>query len=131
MEPMRKSAMHYVLWIVQILLALLFTFAGGVKLAMPIATLAEQAKMPGLFLQFISVCEILGALGLILPRLFRIRPGLTSLAASGMVIIMIGATVTTVPAMGVAPALIPFATGLLCIFVAYGRLRLAPITPRG
>jgi uncharacterized membrane protein YdfJ with MMPL/SSD domain len=56
----------------------------------------------------------------------RIRPGLTPLAAAGLVIIMIGATVLTLASGGVAAALMPLATGLLSAFVAYGRWRLAP-----
>ena len=62
---------------------------------------------------------------MILPGLLRIRPGLTPLAAAGLVIIMIGATVLTLASGDVALALIPFAVGLLAAFVAYGRLRLA------
>jgi hypothetical protein len=41
---------------------------------MPVEVLAEQARMPGLFLQFISVCEALGALGVVLPALTRVLP---------------------------------------------------------
>jgi len=63
----------------------------------------------------------LGAIGLILPGLLRIRPGLTPLAAAGPLIIMIGATVLTLASGGVAPALIPLGVGLLAAFVAYGR----------
>jgi uncharacterized membrane protein YphA (DoxX/SURF4 family) len=111
------------LWTVQVLLALLFLFAGGMKLVMPIEALTKQTPLPGLFLRFIGVAEVLGGIGLILPWLLRIKPGLTPLAAAGLVIIMIGATVLTVAQMGVAPALIPFATGILAALVAYGRWR--------
>jgi len=72
------------------------------------------------------VVEVLGALGLILPGLLRIRPGLTPLAAAGLVIIMIGATVLTFAADGFAMALPPLVVGILAAFVAYGRWRLAP-----
>ena len=68
----------------------------------------------------------LALLGLILPGLFGIRTGLTPLAASGLVIIMIGATTITAFAMAVAPALVPMTTGVMAAFVAYGRWRLAP-----
>ena len=81
--------------------------------------------LPGLFLRFLGVVEVLGAIGLILPGLLRIRPGLTPLAAAGLVIIMIGATVITVLGGDVALALIPLIVGLLAGFVAYGRWRLA------
>ena len=49
------------------------------------------------------------------------RPGLTPLAAAGLVIIMIGATVVTVAGGQLAPALIPVVVGLLAAFVAFGR----------
>ena len=118
--------MNYALWIVQALLALLFLFAGGMKLVLPIEEMTKQMPMPGLFLRFIGVCEVLGALGLILPWLLGIRSGLTPLAAAGLVIIMIGATVTTLATADVAMALIPLVVGILAAFVAYGRWRLVP-----
>ncbi|PYM95101.1 MAG: DoxX family protein [Candidatus Rokuibacteriota bacterium] len=118
--------MTYALWIIQGLLALLFVFAGGMKLFMPIEALVKETGMPGLFMRFISVAELLGGIGLILPGLLRIRPGLTPLAAAGLVLIMIGATVLTLANGDVGPALAPFAVGLLLAFVAYGRWRLAP-----
>jgi hypothetical protein len=118
--------MNAALWVVQGLLALLFLFAGGMKLVMPIEELTKQMPLPGWFVRFIAVAEVLGGLGLILPGLLRIRPGLTPLAAAGLVIIMIGATVVSVMTVGVAMALIPLVTGLLAAFVAYGRWRLVP-----
>ena len=118
--------MNLALWIVQALLALLFLFAGGMKLIMPIEEMTQQIPMPGLFLRFIGVCEMLGGLGLVLPWLLGIRPGLTLLAAIGLVIIMIGATVTTIIIGQVATSFLPVVVGILCLFVAYGRWRLAP-----
>jgi uncharacterized membrane protein YphA (DoxX/SURF4 family) len=119
--------MNLALWIVQGLLALLFLFAGGVKLVVPMDQLTKQMpQLPGLFLRFVGVCEVLGAVGLILPRLLRIRPGLTPLAAIGLIGIMIGATVVTAASLGIAQALTPAIVGLLAAFVAYGRWRLSP-----
>ncbi len=119
--------MTHALWIIQGLLAALFLFAGGMKLVLPLEQLTGPVALPGLFLRFIGVAEVLGALGLILPGLLRIRPGLTPLAASGLVIIMIGGTVVTLAGGDVASALIPLVVGLLAAFVAYGRWRLAPL----
>ena len=114
--------MNYVLWIVQGLLALVFLFAGGIKLVLPIEAMTEQMPLPGWFLRFIGVAEVLGAIGLILPGLLHIRPGLTPLAAAGLVIIMMGATVVTLAGgLGVGAALIPLVVGLLSAFVAYFR----------
>jgi uncharacterized membrane protein YphA (DoxX/SURF4 family) len=118
--------MNIVLWIVQALLALLFLFAGGTKLVMPIEEMTKQLAMPGWFLRFIGVAETLGGLGLVIPWITRIRPGLTPLAAAGLVIIMIGATLVTLMTGEIAMALFPLVTGILCAFVGYGRWRLAP-----
>jgi uncharacterized membrane protein YphA (DoxX/SURF4 family) len=124
----RRSTLSIVLWVVQVLLALLFIWAGGFKLVAPLEKLAGPVHLPGLFLRFIGVAELLGGIGLILPGLLRIRPGLTPLAAAGLVIIMIGAVVITLAGgSGAGMAAFPAVTGLLAGFVAYGRWRLAPI----
>ena len=116
--------MNRALWIVQGLLAALFLFGGSAKLMIPIEEMTAQAPLPGYFIQFIAIAEILGGLGLVLPWALRILPGLTPLAASGLVIIMIGATVLSAVGFGGMPpitALIPLVVGLLAAFVAYGR----------
>jgi uncharacterized membrane protein YphA (DoxX/SURF4 family) len=118
--------MNTALWIAQGLLAAIFLFAGGMKLVLPVEEMTKQLPLPGLFLRFIAVCEVLGAIGLILPWLLGLRPGLTPLAAAGLVIIMIGATVLTLATAGIAMALIPLVVGILAAFVAYGRWRLVP-----
>jgi uncharacterized membrane protein YphA (DoxX/SURF4 family) len=120
--------MNVALWIIQGLLAVLFLFAGGMKLVMPMEEMMKQMPLPlpGWFVRFTGVVEILGALGLILPWLLRIRPVLTPLAAGGLVIVMIGAVVYTLMAGQVGSALMPLAVGLLLAFVAYGRWRLTP-----
>jgi len=110
------------LWVIQGVLALLFLFAGGVKLVVPADQLVKQTPMlSASFLRFVGVCEVLGAIGLILPHLLRVRPGLTPLASAGLVGIMIGAIVVTLMTGGIAMALMPFVVGLLLVFVAYGR----------
>jgi hypothetical protein len=120
--------MTIALWIVQVLLAAVFLFAGYAKLAMPAEELAAASPLPVLFNRAIAVCEIIGALGLVLPGLLRIRTALTPLAAACLTIIMVGAVVTTVvllPAMA-AFAVVPAVIGALTAFVAYGRWKLAP-----
>ncbi|MDZ4347169.1 MAG: DoxX family protein [Candidatus Binatia bacterium] len=123
--------MNLTLWIVQTLLAALFLFAGGSKFVVPVEELTKQMpSIPGWFLHFIGVCEMLGALGLILPGLFRVRTGMTSLAAAGLVIIMIGAVVLTFMTGEVVMALFSLVVGILAAFVAYGRWRLAPFSAK-
>jgi hypothetical protein len=123
--------MNVALWIVQALLALLFLWAGGTKLVLPLDVLISmgspsQIQLPGWFIRFTGVVEVLGALGLILPGLLGIKPGLTPLAAAGLVIVMIGAVATTLMSGEVSMALLPLVVGILCAFVAYGRCRLVP-----
>lgn len=112
---------NYILWTVQWLLALLFLWAGGMKLVLPLEMLKGPVELPGLFLRFIGVAETLGAIGLILPWLLRIRPVLTPLAAGGLVIIMVGATVITLIGGGGAFSLIPAIVGILAASVVLGR----------
>jgi DoxX-like family len=121
--------LNVALWVIQALLAAVYLFSGGIKFVMPVAEMQAQMPvlLPGWFLHFIGTCEVLGALGLILPGLLRIRPGLTPLAAAGLVIIMVGAVILTLMGMGVLPALLPLAVGILDAFVAFGRWRLAPL----
>jgi uncharacterized membrane protein YphA (DoxX/SURF4 family) len=123
--------MNIALWIIQVLLALLFLFAGAMKLIMPIEEMTKQmpVAIPGLFLRFIGVCEVLGGLGLILPGLLRIKTWLTPLAAVSLVILMIGAMAFSFM-IGVTAASPALVTGLLAAFVAYGRWRLTPQTGR-
>lgn len=110
---------NILLWTIQVLLAALFLFAGIMKFLIPAAQLTAQSPFSAAFIRFIGVAEIAGALGLILPGLTRIQPRLTPLAATGLVLIMSGATTLTFSS---GPgALFPFVAGVLCAFVAYGR----------
>jgi uncharacterized membrane protein len=124
---MRKT--NVLLWVIQALLALLFLFAGATKFVLPAEQLTQGGTSLG-FIRFIGVCEILGAIGLIVPSVTRIRTSLTPLAAAGLVIIMIGATVVTLRMPQPAGAVIPAFVGLLAAFVAYGRWRLVPLRGR-
>ena len=108
-------------WTLQIVLALVFLFAGGSKFTMSDHDLTAQTPLlSALFLRFIGVCEVLGALGLVLPMLLNVRSGLTPLAAAGLVVIMIGATITSA-IVSPATAIIPLVVGLLAAYVASKR----------
>ena len=110
-----------ILWTLQGLLAALFIFAGGMKLVMPIEDMVGQSGLPGPFLRFIGVAEVLGGLGLVLPWLLRIRPVLTPIAAAALVVIMIGAVVVTVLGGSVAGAAFPAVVAIALCAIAYGR----------
>jgi putative oxidoreductase len=114
--------MNIILWIFQILLALLFLMSGVTKFVMSPEEMLKNAptSLPYGFILFIGVCEILGAIGLVVPWLTKIKPGLTPLAAALLFLIMIGAVVVSLPG-GFAMAILPAVTGLMCAFVAWGR----------
>ena len=128
-----SRGLHIALWVVQVLLAVAFGMAGVMKTTTPIAVLAEKmawVSSAGGLVRFIGASELAAAVGLILPSATRIRPGLTPLAAAGLVLIMILAMPVHI-ARGEFSALpINLALGGLAAFVAWGRTRRAPILPR-
>ena len=93
--------MNIALWVIQTVLGAFFVFGGGMKVFAydKYQAMAEsRSKGKGMgyskeFMIFIGVCEIAGGLGLILPMALRVLPVLTILAAIGLAIIMLGATV--------------------------------------
>ena len=99
-ERARAKRINVAIWTVQVLLACVFLFAGGMKLVLPIATMTKQMVLPGVF---------------------------TPIAAGGLVIIMSGATAITMLGGNIVPALAPFTVGLLAGLVLYVRTRVVPI----
>jgi len=131
--PRRSSRkLSIALWTLQALLAAIFVMTGAMKLLMPADLLEAQTPLPIVVVRFIGLCEAAGALGLILPGLLRIRPGLTPLAAAGLVVLMICATLLTPILITPDPVmmLLPATVGVLAAMVGYARLRLAPLRGR-
>ena len=122
------------LWIVQSLLALTFAGTGIWKLATPVAELAS--KMPWMgqvspsFLYVTAVFDLLGGLGVLLPSVMRIKPGLSVLAALGCVALQASAIVFHVSRGEAAKTPFNFLLVALALFVAWGRRSRAPIPPR-
>jgi len=90
--------MNIALWIIASLLALAFFAAGSTKLLQPKEKLATrmawtQDFSPGM-IKTIGGLEVLAAVGLILPAVLGIVPVLVPLAATGLVLMMIGAAIT-------------------------------------
>ncbi len=124
--------MNIVLWVVQGLLAAAFLMAGSNKLMRSKEQLKPMMAWVEDFspqtLRIIGAVEVLGAIGLILPAATGILPGLTPLAAVGLVLTMLGAAATHLrrteyPLIGVNAVLL-----LLALFVAYGRFAMAPLS---
>jgi len=122
------------LWVVQVLLAVAFGFAGVMKSTAPIADLVEKMVWPGALpeavVRFIGLSELAAALGLTLPSLTRIKPALTPLAAAGLVVVMSLAAIFHITRGEISALPINIGLGALAMFVAWGRWKKAPIAPR-
>ena len=123
--------MNITLWVLQVLLALVF-LAHGVMMLAPPAEVAVQmnAMLPRWFQVFLGVAEVLAAIGLTLPGLTRIQPGLVPAAAAGIVIVMVSATVLHLARGEFSAAATTCVLLVMAIVVAYGRWRRLPIAPR-
>jgi uncharacterized membrane protein YphA (DoxX/SURF4 family) len=122
--------MNILLWIIQVLLGLLFVFAGVMKFLMSYEDMSKDAPvvLPYGFLLFIGACEILGGIGLVLPWATGIKPGLTPLAAGLLIIIMMGAVVTSIPG-GISMAVLPAVVALLLALIVWKRRAPAATLP--
>ncbi len=133
-QPKSSKAMHYSLWSVQIVLAASLMWAAWMKLVQPIDQLASMwpwaCQVPIALVKFTGVVDLIGALGLIMPSLFQIRPKLTPVAAVALVGLMLCAGLFHVR-RGEASAIgVNSMFAILAAFVAWGRLKKAPIAPR-
>jgi len=118
---------HTGLWVLQVLLALFMGLASALpKLLLPPELLPMPIPVPHALMLFIGVAELLGALGLVLPGLTGIRPGLTPLAAAGLLLIAIGAVAYQLAAGEPGNAVFAVVLGLLFAFIGYGRWQLVP-----
>ena len=113
--------MTVVAWILQIVLALAFVAAGGMKLARPKPALvaagmgyAEDFSTPAI--KTIGALEVLGAIGLILPAITGIATFLVPLAALGLAVTMLGAVI--VHGRRKEPFIPPLVLGLLALVLA-------------
>jgi uncharacterized membrane protein YphA (DoxX/SURF4 family) len=123
--------MNIVLWILQVLLAVMFLWHGWLFVAPP----AEMVEMMNAFLApwfriFIGVAELLAAAGLILPGITRILPWLTPLAAAGLMIVVGSASMLHSSRGEISSAITTAVLFVLVTFVAVMRWKVKPISPR-
>ena len=123
--------MNILLWVLQVLLALVFLAHGGLLLFPPAAIVDQMnASLPRWFQLFLGIAEILAAVGLTLPGVTRIQPWLVSYAAAGIMFVMVCATVFHLVRGEVSSAMTTVVLLAVATFVAYARWRVAPIRPR-
>jgi uncharacterized membrane protein YphA (DoxX/SURF4 family) len=123
--------MNIVLWILQVLLALAFLAHGWLFLAPPPEIAAKMNEsLPRWFQLFLGVAEILAGIGLTLPGITRIKPGLVVWAAGGIMIVMMSATVWHAVRGEISSAIVTLVLLAMATFVAYMRYRVRPIPSR-
>jgi len=122
------------LWIVQWFLAVTFIGTAIWKVATPIARLAAMIPWAGQvspeLLYATAIFDLLGGLGVLLPSLTRVKPGLTVLAALGCACLQASAIVFHVSRGEAANTPFNFLLIALALFVAWGRRSRAAIPPR-
>lgn len=130
-----SRALPVSLWVTQALLGLVFTGTGLWKLLTPVPQLAAMipwaGQVPAAFLYATAGVDLLGGLGVVLPSLTRIKPGLTILAALGCAALQVSAILFHVSRGESANTPFNFLLVGLSLFVAWGRRARAPIPPRG
>ncbi|MCP3162338.1 DoxX family protein [Myxococcus qinghaiensis] len=129
-----SRALPVSLWVTQALLGLVFAGTGLWKLLTPIPQLAAMipwaGQVPAAFLYATAGVDLLGGLGVVLPSLTRIKPGLTILAALGCAALQVSAILFHVSRGESANTPFNFLLVGLSLFVAWGRRSRAPIPPR-
>ncbi|MDD7886010.1 DoxX family protein [Flavivirga sp. 57AJ16] len=131
MTKQKKSKVfNIILWIFQALLAVTFIWGGGMKLFQPndlpwlwVNENPELVTVSGVF-------DLLAGFGLTLPSLLRIQPKMTIYAAYGTIALMISASIFHI--IRGEGNQIGFNIFILisAIFIAWGRLKKAPIEPK-
>ena len=123
--------MNILLWVLQALLALAFLAHGWLFLSPPPDIAVQMnASLPRWFQVFLGIAEVLAAIGLILPGVTGIKPGLVPLAAAGIMVVLSSATVYHLVRGEISSAAITLVMFLLATAVAYMRWRVLPIRPR-
>lgn len=132
-SPKSGRFLNASLWVAQIFIFGSFAAIGAMKLFMPIPELASMWVWTGIFpvsaVRILGIVDIAGGVGVVLPAITRIQPGLTVLAALGCVALQISAMIFhasrgEISALPVNVVLLAFA-----VFIVWGR-RKAPIQPR-
>ncbi|HEY6468636.1 MAG TPA: DoxX family protein [Candidatus Dormibacteraeota bacterium] len=125
--------LNIALWIVAGLLGV-GSLAGGVlKLILPKDKLAASGwrwveDFSAGVVRTIGTLEVMAAVGLILPAVVGVAPVLVPVAAVGLALLLIGATVTHIRRHEAKVMGVPLALLTLSVFVALGRFGLQPFT---
>jgi len=122
--------MNTLLWILQVLAALLYGASGCMKVFM-FDTISRDVPsfgaLPRQTWTALGIVELVCTVALIVPGVFHWRPGLTVVAATVLAIESLVFIGVHVKYGEIPPIILSGALGLLMAFVAYGRMFLKPL----
>jgi len=122
--------MNTLLWVLQIIAALLYGASGIMKIFMfdkISGDVPSFGALPRRAWMALGILELVCTVGLIVPSAFRWKPGLTPLAAAVLAIESLVFIGVHAKYRETGSIIMSGMLGLLMAFVAYGRMVLAPI----
>ena len=122
--------MNILLWVLQVLAALLYGASGVMKVFM-FDRVSEGVRsfgaLPREAWMALGILELVCAVGLVVPAAFHRRPALTVVAATVLAVESLVFIGVHVKSREVTPIILSGVLGLLMAFIAYGRMVLRPI----
>ncbi len=122
--------MNIVLWVLQVLAALVYGASGVMKVFMfdkVSADVRSFGALPRQAWMTLGILELLCTVGLIVPAAFHWKPTLTVVAATALAIESLLFVWVHVHYREIPPIILSCTLGLLMAFIAYGRMVLRPI----
>jgi hypothetical protein len=122
--------MNILLWVLQVLAAVLYAASGVMKIFMfdkVSADVPSFGALPRQAWMALGILELVCVIGLIVPSALRWRPGLTVVAATLLAIESLVFVGVHVKYREIASIVMVVVLGLLMAFIAYGRMVLQPI----
>jgi uncharacterized membrane protein YphA (DoxX/SURF4 family) len=122
--------MNILLWVLQVLAALLYGSSGVMKVFMfdkVSKDVPSFGALPRKAWMTLGILELVCAVGLVIPDAFHWQPPLTILAATVLALESLVFVGVHVKYHEVAPTILSGVLGLLMAFIAYGRMILLPI----
>ena len=122
--------MNILLWVLQVLAALVYAMSGVMKVFMfdkISGDVPSFGALPREAWLTLGTIELICVAGLIVPAAFRWLPGLTVVAAAVLAVESLVFIGVHVKYHEIAPIIMSAVLGLLMGFIAYGRMFLSPI----
>ena len=122
--------MNILLWVLQVLAALMYGASGYMKIFMfdkISGQVASFGALPREAWLALGILELVCVIGLIVPSAFQWRPTLTVVAASVLALESLVFIGVHVKYHEIPPIIMSGVLGLIMAFIAYGRMVLKPI----